>query len=136
VLLRHRPPPPPPPALPKNTTHTHPPGFLDRIRIELRLQGQLQAALGQGPGFVQQLLQQRAASTGELGELRLDLAPMKQVRGCCWCGSRRDVCGIRWTPGLSHGDATAHTLARLRAAHGCPLPCPVSHTHTHTSSCG
>jgi hypothetical protein len=58
---------------------TLPSGFLDRLRIELRLQGQLQTSLGLGPGLVQKLLQQRSAGTSEVGELRLDLAPLKQV---------------------------------------------------------
>lgn len=53
-------------------------GFLDRLRIELRLQGQLQG-LGFKPGLVQQLLKQRATSNAEVNELRLDLSPMKQV---------------------------------------------------------
>jgi hypothetical protein len=53
-------------------------GFLDRLRIELRLQGQLQG-LGLKPGLVQQLLKQRATSNAEVEDLRLDLSPMKQV---------------------------------------------------------
>jgi hypothetical protein len=53
-------------------------GFLDRVRIELRLQGQLQG-LGLKPGLVQQLLKQRATSNAEVNELRMDLSPMKQV---------------------------------------------------------
>jgi len=67
-------------------------GFLDRVRIELRLQGQLQG-LGLKPGLVQQLLMQRSTSNAELNELRLDLSSMKQVRHATsvW------VCG-----GLSH----------------------------------
>lgn len=63
-----------------------PAGFLDRLRIELRLQGQLQG-LGLKPGLVQQLLKQRATSNAEVNDLRLDLSPMKQVGGgweqCC-----------------------------------------------------
>lgn len=55
-----------------------PAGFLDRLRIELRLQGQLQS-LGLKPGLVQQLLKTRATSNAEVNELRLDLSPMKQV---------------------------------------------------------
>lgn len=57
-----------------------PAGFLDRLRIELRLQGQLQG-LGLKPGLVQQLLKQRATSNAEVNDLRLDLSPMKQVGG-------------------------------------------------------
>ncbi len=53
-------------------------GFLDRLRIELRLQGQLQG-LGLKPGLVQQLLKQRSSSNAELNELRMDLSPMKQA---------------------------------------------------------
>lgn len=53
-------------------------GFLDRLRIELRLQGQLQG-LGLKPGLVQQLLKQRSTSNAEVNELRLDLSPMKQA---------------------------------------------------------
>lgn len=57
-----------------------PPGFLERLRIELRLQGQLQS-LGLSPGMVQQLLVQRSLGAADSPqELRLDLAPMKQVR--------------------------------------------------------
>lgn len=55
-------------------------GFLDRLRIELRLQGQLQG-LDLKPGLVQQLLKQRSTANAEVNELRLDLAPMKQVSG-------------------------------------------------------
>eukprot|EP00879_Flechtneria_rotunda_P023383 GHRR01024733.1.p1 GENE.GHRR01024733.1~~GHRR01024733.1.p1 ORF type:complete len:589 (+),score=221.40 GHRR01024733.1:171-1937(+) len=53
--------------------------FLDRLRIELRLQGQLQS-LGIGPGLVRQLLETRADDNEDgLEQLRLDLTPMKQV---------------------------------------------------------
>jgi hypothetical protein len=51
---------------------------LDRLRIELRLQGQLQG-LDLKPGLVQQLLKQRSTSNAEVNELRLDLSPMKQA---------------------------------------------------------
>jgi hypothetical protein len=62
----------------KQTLLRVPAGFLDRLRIELRLQGQLQS-LGLKPGLVQQLLKQRATGNAEVNELRLDLSPMKQV---------------------------------------------------------
>ncbi|KAF8062716.1 hypothetical protein HT031_004046 [Scenedesmus sp. PABB004] len=53
--------------------------FIDRLRIELRLQGQLQG-LGLTPGLVQKLLQTRLDQNPDgLAELRLDLSPMKQV---------------------------------------------------------
>lgn len=60
-----------------------PAGFLDRVRIELRLQGQLQG-LGLKPGLVQELLKQRATSNAEVNELRMDLSPMKQVCQICF----------------------------------------------------
>lgn len=53
--------------------------FLDRLRIELRLQGQLQQ-LGLGPGAVQRLLETRIDhDPNALSDLRLDLSPMKHV---------------------------------------------------------
>jgi hypothetical protein len=53
--------------------------FLDRLRIELRLQGQLQG-LGLGPGTVQRLLETRLDhDPNGLSDLRLDLSPMKHV---------------------------------------------------------
>lgn len=53
--------------------------FLDRLRIELRLQGQLQG-LGLGPGTVQRLLETRLDhDPSALSDLRLDLSPMKHV---------------------------------------------------------
>lgn len=55
-------------------------GFLDRLRIELRLQGQLQG-LGLSAGTVQKLLETRLDDNSDgLGDLRLDLSPMKQVQ--------------------------------------------------------
>jgi hypothetical protein len=59
-------------------------GFLDRLRIELRLQGQLQG-LELKPGLVQQLLKQRSTSNAEVNELRLDLSPMKQASVSAGC---------------------------------------------------
>jgi len=56
------------------------PGFIDRLRIELRLQGQLQG-LDLKTGLVQQLLAQRTEDNADsLGNLRLDLSPMRQVQ--------------------------------------------------------
>ncbi|WIA20770.1 hypothetical protein OEZ85_005134 [Tetradesmus obliquus] len=53
--------------------------FLDRLRIELRLQGQLQG-LGLAPGTVQRLLETRLDhDPNGLADLRLDLSPMKHV---------------------------------------------------------
>lgn len=75
-------------------------GFLDRLRIELRLQGQLQG-LGLGAGTVQKLLETRLDDNSDgLGDLRLDLSPMKQVQH--WHGilsrlptsERRMVCHV------------------------------------------
>lgn len=62
-------------------------GFLDRLRIELRLQGQLQA-LGLKAGTVQKLLETRLNdNTDGLQDLRLDLSPMRQV-GLCFAVCR------------------------------------------------
>lgn len=54
-------------------------GFLDRLRIELRLSGQLQG-LGIDKGLVSKLLETRVDDNADgLNELRLDLSPMRQV---------------------------------------------------------
>eukprot|EP00878_Enallax_costatus_P030698 GHUV01033475.1.p1 GENE.GHUV01033475.1~~GHUV01033475.1.p1 ORF type:complete len:1023 (+),score=330.57 GHUV01033475.1:219-3287(+) len=53
--------------------------FLDRLRIELRLSGQLQG-LGLDKGLVNKLLETRVDDNADgLNELRLDLSPMRQV---------------------------------------------------------
>jgi Thioredoxin-like domain len=55
------------------------PGFLDRLRIELRLQGVLQG-LGLTSAVTGALLDTRADDQSDsLAELRLDLAPLKKV---------------------------------------------------------
>lgn len=60
-------------------------GFLDRLRIELRLQGQLQG-LGLDKGLVNKLLETRIDDNADgLNDLRLDLSPMRQVRSDGFC---------------------------------------------------